>query len=56
LAFWESKRENNKVIKENEYPILRGFQIYPNYKREHEALKGQTPAEKCGIKADGKNR
>ena len=37
-------------------PILKGYQIYHNYIREHEALDGKTPAEKCGIRVGGINR
>lgn len=37
-------------------PILKGYQIYHNYIRPHEALDGKTPAEKCGIKIDGSNK
>jgi hypothetical protein len=35
---------------------LKGYQLYHNYIREHEALDGKTPAEKCGIKIGGKNK
>lgn len=42
------KKENTK--------ILNGYQIYHNYIREHEALDGNTLAEKCGIKIEGKNK
>lgn len=37
-------------------PILTGIQIFHNYIREHEGLKGKTPAEACGIKTEGKNK
>jgi transposase-like protein len=36
--------------------ILPGYQIYHNYFRPHEALKGRTPAEVCGIKIEGENK
>jgi len=32
------------------------YWIFHNYIRLHEALKGQTPAEACGIKVEGNNK
>ena len=43
-------------LKQEDTPILRGYQIYYNYIREHEGLEGKTPAEACGIKIEGKNK
>ena len=43
-------------LKKDNTPILKGYQIYHNYVREHESLNGQTPAEKCGIKIEGQNK
>ena len=43
-----SKKENT--------PILKGYQIYHNYTREHEGLNGKTPAEACGIEIKGNNK
>jgi hypothetical protein len=37
-------------------PILKGMQIFHNYIREHEALKGKTPAERAGIESEGENK
>lgn len=34
--------------------ILPGYQIYHNYLRPHEALKGIPPADKRGIIIEGK--
>lgn len=45
-------RDREKVVrglKKADTPVLTGYQIYHNYFRPHEALKGKTPAEKCGI-------
>ena len=42
-------------IKEDGTPILKGYQLFHNYIREHEALKGKTPAEECGINIQVKN-
>lgn len=52
-------RDREKVmrgIKKDDTPILKGYQIYHNYLRPHEALDGQTPAEKCGIKIERENK
>ncbi len=52
-------RDREKVmrgLKKSDTPILTGYQIYHNYVRPHEALDGQTPADACGIKVQGKNK
>jgi transposase-like protein len=52
-------RDREKVmrgLKKVDTPILPGYQIYHNFIREHEALKGKTPAEACGISVEGENR
>lgn len=36
--------------------ILAGYQIFHNYMRPHETLKGKTPAEACGIEVEGDNK
>jgi putative transposase len=36
--------------------VLPGYQTYHNYVRPHEGIGNVTPAEKCGIKSDGKNK
>jgi putative transposase len=49
-------RDREKVmrgLKKTDTPVLSGYQIY--YFRPHEALKGKTPAEKCGIVIEGEN-
>ena len=51
-------RDREKVmrgLKRNNTPILTGYQLFHNYFRPHEALKGKTPAEKCGIVIEGEN-
>ena len=66
------KHENNKMerfngeirdrektmrgLKTKDTPILSGYQIFHNYIRPHEGLKGKTPSEACGIKIEGKNK
>ena len=52
-------RDRKKVVrglKKNDTPILTGYQIFHNYIRPHEGLKGKTPAEACGIEVEGKNK
>lgn len=36
--------------------ILAGYQIFHNYIRPHEALGGETPANRCGIKIEVENK
>jgi transposase-like protein len=45
-----------RTLEKGDTPILTGIQIFHNYIRPHEALKGETPAEKAGIKIRGKNK
>ncbi len=40
-------------LKKVDTKILPGMQIYHNFVRGHEALKGKTPAEACGIVVEG---
>lgn len=52
-------RDREKVmrgLKRMDTPILKGVQIYHNFIRPHEALKGQTPSDLAGIKVHGENR
>ena len=52
-------RNREKVmrgLKRKDTPILKGYQIYHNFIREHEGLKGKTPAEACGITVKGNNK
>lgn len=52
-------RDREKVmrgLKKKDTPILRGYQIYHNFIRKHQSLKGKTPAEACGIKVEGENK
>ena len=43
-------------MKRKDTAILKGMQIYHNYIRPHEGLKGKTPAEACGIEIVGNNK
>jgi hypothetical protein len=52
-------RDREKVmrsLKKSDTPILTGAQIFHNYIRPHEALKGRTPAEVAGIEIQGDNK
>jgi transposase-like protein len=52
-------RDREKVmrgLKRKDTSILTGYQIFHNYVRPHEGLKGKTPAEVCGIKVEGENK
>jgi len=52
-------RDREKVfrgLKRTDTPILKGYQIYHNFVRPHEALKGKTPADLAGIKVHGENK
>ncbi len=45
-----------RTLEKPDTAILKGMQIYPNYVRHHEALKGKTPSEQAGIKIEGENK
>jgi len=45
-----------RTLEKADTPILTGMQIYHNYVRPHEALKGKTPSEAAGIKVEGENK
>jgi hypothetical protein len=49
-------RKNYEGIKKIDTLILKGYQLFHNYISEHYALKGKTPAEKCGIIIEGDNK
>jgi transposase-like protein len=52
-------RDREKVmrgLKRMDTPILKGYQIYHNFVRPHEALNGQTPSERARIKVEGENK
>lgn len=50
------REKTMRGIKKCDSPILKGYQIYHNYIREHKGLNGQTPAEKCGITIEGNDK
>ena len=52
-------RDREKVmrgLKKMDTPILKGYEIYHNYMRNHIALDGKTPAQACGIEVNGDNK
>lgn len=52
-------RDREKVmrgLKNPDSPVLKGYQIFHNYVRPHEGLKGKTPAEAAGITVEGSNK
>ena len=52
-------RDREKImrgLKKGRTPILTGYQLFHNYLRPHEALKGKTPAEVCGIEIVGDSK
>jgi transposase-like protein len=52
-------RDREKVmrgLKKKDTVILKGYQVFHNYIRPHEALDGRTPADLCGIEVKGKNK
>ena len=52
-------RDREKVVrglKKPNTPLLGGYKIYHNYIRPHEALNGETPADRYGIKVLGENK
>ena len=52
-------RDREKVmrgLKVVDTPILKGIQIYHNFIRPHESLKGKTPADLAGIRMKGEDK
>ena len=45
-----------RTLEKSDTPILTGMQIFHNYIRPHQALKGKTPAEVAGITVQGENK
>lgn len=52
-------RDREKVVRglnKADTFVLQGYQIYHNYVRPHEGLNNKTPAEKCGIVIEGRDK
>jgi transposase-like protein len=45
-----------RTLEKADTPILTGMQIFHNYVRPHQALKGRTPSEAAGIEVNGENK
>lgn len=43
-------------LKRDDTPILKGYQLFHNFIRPHEALGGRTPSEAAGVKVEGENK
>ncbi len=50
------REKTMRGLKKADTQILKGYQLYHNYIRPHEALNGKTPAEACGIQIKGNNK
>lgn len=50
------REKTMRGLKVKETPVLQGIQIYHNYIKPHEGLKGKTPAEACGIELKGEDK
>jgi len=50
------REKTMRGLKTTNTAILKGYQLFHNYFRPHEALDGKTPSEACGITIDGKNK
>lgn len=50
------REKTMRGLKREDSPILKGYQIFHNYIREHEGLGGKTPAEAAGIQVEGSNK
>ncbi len=53
---WRDREKVMRSLKNEDTPIIKGMQIYHNFIREHEGLKGKTPAEAAGITVEGTNK
>ncbi|MGD0203402.1 MAG: hypothetical protein ABSC20_05795 [Candidatus Bathyarchaeia archaeon] len=47
---------SSRALKTDVTATLKGYQLYHNYVRPHEALDGKTPAEACGIIIEGQDK
>ncbi len=50
------REKTMRGLKRKDTPILKGYQLYHNYIREHSGIENKTPSEMCGIKVEGKNK
>ena len=50
------REKTMRGLKTTETEILKGYQLFHNFIRPHEALGGKTPSEMCGIKVEGQDK
>jgi transposase-like protein len=50
------REKTMRGLKKDDSPIITGMQIHHNYIRTHMALNNETPADRVGIKINGKNK
>jgi transposase-like protein len=50
------REKTMRGLKIDDTTVLKGYQLYHNFIRPHEALEGKTPSEACGITIEGKNK
>ena len=51
------REKTMRSLKRVDSPVLKGYQQYHNFFREHMGLEGkETPAEAAGIKIEGRNK
>jgi transposase InsO family protein len=50
------REKTMRGLKKTDIAILKGYQLYHNYIRPHEALNGKTPVDACGIIIEGQNK
>lgn len=50
------REKTMRGLKRTDTPILNGIRIYHNFVRPHESLKGETPADRAGIKVEGSDK
>lgn len=50
------REQNFRGLKTADSSIPKGYQLFHNYIRPHEALDGETPADRCSTKVEGSNK
>jgi putative transposase len=50
------REKTMRGLKTTDTAILKGYQLFHNFIRPHEALNGKTPSEACGITIKGKDK
>jgi hypothetical protein len=50
------REKTMRELKTEDTAILKGYPLFNNYIRPHEALDGKTPSEACGITIEGKDK